>query len=274
MAYDSVRQRVVMFGGETTGSGVLGDTWEFNGATANWALRTSTGPSARRNAALAYDPIRQVTVLFGGDDGVNDLSDTWEWNGTSWTVRTPAANPSVRAGAVGTWDPVRQRVVLFGGRAGTTTYFSDVYEYDGATWTLRTGLGTGPSARSGAGLAYDTARARLVMSCGQPESTNCDTWELGTTWTRITTTLSPGSRHYPGYAFHAARGRTVLTCGTSGGTTAAASSFEFDGTAWTANASNPTIRGWVTMAYDSTRGKMVLFGGYGGSAYLGDTWEF
>jgi len=31
---------------------------------------------------------------------------------------------------------------------------------------------------------------------------------------------------------------------------------------------------FFAMAYDSGRGKIVLFGGYAGSAVLGDTWEW
>lgn len=40
----------------------------------------------------------------------------------------------------------------------------------------------------------------------------------------------------------------------------------------------PTIRSMHSMVYDTVRGKVLLFGGYGpkpdGSEYLGDTWEF
>ena len=161
-----------------------------------------------------------------------------------------------------------------GGRSGTGTYSNEVYEYDGSTWTLRTNVGTPPSARSGVGLAYDTARSVLVMACGQPEGASCDTWELGSTWARITTTASPAPRHYMGSGYHVARGRTMLANGTQGSSTTLATSTDSDGASWFSVTPAPSARGWVTMTYDSTRGKMVLFGGYGGSAYLGDTWEY
>jgi len=35
VAYDRLRQRLVLFGGGTTGDALLGDTWEFDGVT--WA---------------------------------------------------------------------------------------------------------------------------------------------------------------------------------------------------------------------------------------------
>ena len=274
MAYDSGRQRVVMFGGEAGGGAVLSDTWEFSGATSTWTQRTMAGPSGRRNAVLVYDPTRQVTVLFGGQDGnAVDNNQTWEWNGTAWSQRTPTSSPSARAGAAGAWDPVRQRVVIFGGRAGAAASFNDVSEYDGTTWTARTGLGTAPSARSGSTLVYDEARARLVMSCGRPEGTTCDTWEIvGGVWLKATATTT--TRYLAPAAYHPARGRTEMVGGatTAPGSTVFGAS-EFDGTAWTSVTPAPTQRGYGAMAYDSTRGKAVLFGGYG-AAYLSDTWEY
>src|SRR5262245_25423272 len=46
LAYDSHRQVVVLFGGQTGpafGQGVLGDTWEWNGT--EWSQRDVAGPS-------------------------------------------------------------------------------------------------------------------------------------------------------------------------------------------------------------------------------------
>src|SRR5260370_25077607 len=52
---------------------------------------------------------------------------------------------------------------------------------------------------------------------------------------------------------------------------------EWDGTNWTLRtfATSPAARFWTTMAYDSARGKIVLFGGDGASSTeFGDTWEY
>lgn len=274
MAYDSARQRVVMFGGENSATNQFSDTWEYNGATSRWTQRNVSGPAARRNPVLVYDPVRAVTVLFGGEAGTTASDQTWEWDGTAWTQRSPAASPSARHSAGGAWDPVRQRVVIFGGEGSNDTIrYNDVHEWDGTTWTQRTGLGTPPSARLAMGLAYDVARSRLVMACGSPRSTNCDTWELGTSWQQITTNGDPSARIQVAFAYDVAVGRSVMTGG-QGSSASLASSIEFDGTDWAASGSTPTARGWARMVYDSTRGKLVLFGGYGGGAYLSDTWEY
>src|SRR4051795_9917868 len=48
-AYDSVRQRLVLFGG----NGAPADTWEWDGTV--WSQRATVGPSARTHAAMAFD---------------------------------------------------------------------------------------------------------------------------------------------------------------------------------------------------------------------------
>src|SRR5882724_9963228 len=81
----------------------------------------SGSPGARRNAAIAYDPNRQVAVMFGGRDDSGPASanaETWEWshaggNGV-WTQKTMAATPpTARSGAAMVWSG--SQILLFGG---------------------------------------------------------------------------------------------------------------------------------------------------------------
>jgi hypothetical protein len=55
--------------------------------------------------------------------------------------------------------------------------------------------------------------------------------------------------------------------------------WEYDGVNWTqvTTASSPSARGSHVTAYDSVRGKVIIFGGHfysGGHNYLNDTWEY
>src|SRR5438874_3914689 len=52
--------------------------------------------------------------------------------------------------------------------------------------------------------------------------------------------------------------------------------WEWDGTDWIQKtpATSPPPRECHAMAYDSTRERVVLFGGTDGSGFLGDTWEW
>lgn len=76
MAYDAERQVTVLFGGETC-------LWDGKA----WTRVTPSGsPPDRAVHGLAYDPVRQRIVLYGGSRENNRLSDLWEWDGRTWTA--------------------------------------------------------------------------------------------------------------------------------------------------------------------------------------------
>lgn len=136
---------------------------------------------------------------------------------------------------------------------------------------------TGPSARTNAEMAYDSARHRLVLFGGSDlSSVKGDTWEWdGTKWTLKSPSgpaPSPRSRH--AMAYDAARGRIVLFGGADA-SGVRGDTWEWDGTTWTAKANTgPVARFDHAMAYDSGRGKVILFGGSGLTSILNDTWEW
>lgn len=84
MALHAGSGMVVMFGGFDYGAGQpFGDTWLWDGTA--WAEYTGPAPSNRSHHALAYDPLRDRVVLYGGyGGGVTILDDTWEWDGHAW----------------------------------------------------------------------------------------------------------------------------------------------------------------------------------------------
>ncbi len=97
-AYDAGTGQLVMFGGSSSGSSFVNDTWTWNGTT--WIqLSPVASPSARSGAAMAYDARTEQLVLFGGGDTSGVLGDTWTWNGTTWTHLKPATSPTARGGA-------------------------------------------------------------------------------------------------------------------------------------------------------------------------------
>jgi hypothetical protein len=64
---------------------------------------------------MVYDRLREVTVLFGGEDMTHRQDETWEWDGTDWTLRTPLHSPQVREEAGMVFDETTNQMVLFGG---------------------------------------------------------------------------------------------------------------------------------------------------------------
>jgi hypothetical protein len=133
---------------------------------------------------MVFDPVRGVTVLFGGQTSVtNEEADTWEWDGVSWSQRAPATSPPARYGHRMVWDAARQRVVLFGGRAIFQPLDDSTWEWNGTDWTELVATAASPAGRVSYGLAYDAAGARTVLFGGSvggaPWSWSADTWVFG-----------------------------------------------------------------------------------------------
>ncbi|MGE0707410.1 MAG: bifunctional serine/threonine-protein kinase/formylglycine-generating enzyme family protein [Planctomycetota bacterium] len=133
LSYDARRRVVVLFGGERTRPReeveLFDDTWEWDGRA--WTRRRPLhAPSPRRGAALAYDPGRGLTVLFGGWDRRCRLCDTWTWDGEDWRLVSTGVRPGPRSMAELAWDPARRRLVLIGGTArwSREPYFGDLWE--------------------------------------------------------------------------------------------------------------------------------------------------
>jgi hypothetical protein len=272
--YDSVHGKLIMFGG--SGPESLGDTNAWNGT--NWTTVATTGPSARYGAAAAFDPVHQVGVLFGGNDGFNNaLSDTWLWNGTSWSKASPATVPAGRWNASMAWDGTH--IVMFGGTIGVADY-QETWTWNGTNWTY-VNPANPPAARSAAGIAYDSVHQQVVMFGGFAVETTQDfaeTWIWnGTqqTWTLATTT-GPSARDSVSLAFDPIRGNAVLYGGTHS-QTVYSDTWAWNGSAWSQinTLHNPGQRYCYGMAFDPAASNIVLFGGYNPNLsilYENDTW--
>lgn len=274
MAYDSPRQRTVLFGGRVYSGADIGDTWEWNGGV--WTQMANTGPSPRRGAALAYDSQHQRTVLFGGLEGTTYRADTWSWDGTSWVPQVLAVGPSAREQHAMVYDSQRGRVVLFGGYVAGAQ-LNDTWEWNGLTWTAVGGPAS-PHGRNLHAMAYDSQRGRTVLfggsySAGGLSVNLGDTWEWdGSNWVQVATS-GPSPRHDHEMAFDSHRGRTVMVGGRDGGPSPGGT-WEWDGLAWTPIAPSFQVYGHA-MAFDSHRGRAVLFSGRDANPYyfFVDTWE-
>jgi hypothetical protein len=164
MAYDALRDRTILFGGRNAAGAPLGDTWIWNGSS--W-FPGPPGPPARFDHAMAYDPVRGVVVLFGGQAGGQKLGDTWEWNGAAWTQRS-TTGPSARSGAaLSEFGSACGGVLLFGGRNAAGTLQQDHWFWNGASWTPGSAAGPQPSARENARMLWDPAEGRLWFFGGR-----------------------------------------------------------------------------------------------------------
>src|SRR5262245_33531775 len=62
--------------------------------------------------AMAYDPLRQATILCGGVSQSGSFDDTWEWAGSAWRLRDTGNRPSARDQHAMAFDPIRGQLVL------------------------------------------------------------------------------------------------------------------------------------------------------------------
>jgi len=287
MAYDTTRGVTVLFGGYYYDRSYhyFGDTWEWDGAL--WTLRSTVGPSSRHGHSIVFDPVRGVTVLFGGlrRDACccfEYLAETWEWDGARWTLRAETG-PRGRYGTAMAYDSARDVTVLFGGYFnddcygdGSGDYLGDTWEWDGTVWVPRsTG---GPSPRSGHAMGYDAARGVTVLFGGHRYDSSRpypgDTWEWdGTQWQPGKGAV-PTPRWYHAMAFDERQGVVVLFGGNDDNPLPSDDTWQWDGDKWTyIPRGGPAARYGHAMAYDSIRGVTVMFGGYG-DTFFGDTWEW
>ena len=280
MTYDSTRQRVVLFGGVSS-SGLLNDTWEWNGTA--WTQRSpATSPSARSDAEMTFDSGRNVAVLVGGTTAAGAAMDTWEWNGTNWSLRSPATTPPVRTGYDISYCAAGAKTFLFGGQT-PFALLNDTWYWDGTNWVLQSPA-TSPTVRSNHAMAHDPGNLRVVLFGGISSGFKNDTWTWnGTTWTQQSPATSPLARAYhrmvpqaPGIGGSSTN--QVLMFGGLG------FPFAFQNDTWLWSGSNwvqstvgtaPTARIGHAMATDTTRNKVVMFGGSTASgAYLSETSEW
>jgi MYXO-CTERM domain-containing protein len=308
-AFDGERERWVLFGGVVDAAG--DDTWEYDGAS--WTpVTTAHIPPARAGHVMAYDAARGVVVLMRGRDASNIfLQDWWEYDGTDWTDRTAEVTPPTGVQRL-VWDPTRSCILGVGmsssGKLGA-------WEYDGASWTDVTpadapshtslpwlgvdverghALYFGPNGSTLQGwaldtngwkrylpapepaapsspttsLVYDLARGEpLLFGHVDPSGTTAPMWRHdGELWRPVAvTTTVPRTM---GAVYDAARSVAVAYD---------SATWERDEGDWKSRqpAHSPGMVFAASMAYDSSRGRSVLFGGSSAfDVYEAGTWEW
>jgi len=271
-AYDPDREVIVAFGGATAAGVAQSQTWEWDGQQWNQKF-PATSPSARRGLlqSMVYDPDRKVFVLFGGNlNNTTFYNETWEYDGTTWTQIVTATTPSSRTLASLVYDKVQKKVIMFGGATfGPTTPNNETWEYDGTDWTLLSPA-TSPTARYGAGMAYDESRNITVLAGGTTTSgATQETWEYnGTTWTQILPNTLPVLAIGDIAFTYDPLQKTVILYGAN----SSVQLLKYDGAVWTditAEVGTPTPAGASSQIirniteYDVGRQELFVYGGLG-----------
>lgn len=274
LAFDAARGETILYGGLDSNS-IRNDTWAWNGST--WrAITTSQTAGPRYRFALAFDANHRSIVLVGG----GNVADTWTWNGATWTQAAVSGNPPGGFERALAFDSQRGRAV----HARADGLSIAVWERDDSGWR-RSSPAASPPFRSVDALAFDSIRGRTILFGGfvqQLSFARADTWEWdGSAWFERMPSSSPNGRLAHALAFDSARGVTVLFGGSSAcdpmfGCTLYGDTWEWDGTSWSRRipATSPSPRLNVALAFDSARGRTVLFGGRTSVGASSETWEW
>jgi hypothetical protein len=252
MVYDSARDEIVLFGGQTNPACMgpcpalpTNTTWVFkNGQWTDLTPQIPLSPSPRISHSMAYDSARDKVVLFGGYDHVNNIffDDTWEWDGATrtWT-QILVLGPSKRIGHSMAYDAARGRVVLLGGYTCCSLPFvtyADTWEWNGSAWVDVTPLFGGPGGIRDHALAYNPGAQQVLLFGGSTATgLSAKTWTWnGASWTDITPTdplLSPIARSRHAMAYDDTRKVAVVFGGALSGGGMGGDTWEYAGSEWT-----------------------------------------
>ncbi|MCA8977785.1 MAG: hypothetical protein KDC98_23875 [Planctomycetes bacterium] len=269
---DPERGEIVMFDSATAS---ITETWVHR--TGTWMHRDAASqPSARNDAALAFDPASRQVLLFGGALP-SPGADTWLWDGSNWLQAAPAVSPPARSAAAMAGDSTRGRVVLYGGQ-GSGGLLDDTWEWDGTNWQQRS-PSLVPPRRKNHAMSFDPQRNVTVLFGGGDyllPPVLGDHWQWnGSNWTAIVGVPLPPGRAGHGLVFDTATQTTLLVGGYYHLTFAVPVGrndvWEWNGAQWTARvitAPQPWPKRITPVAHDPATHRTLLFGGEGGH----DTW--
>jgi hypothetical protein len=161
MCYDSIRQKVVMFGGtdNTTISAVTYEWEPVNG----WSAVFAPGLKGRYAHSMAFDPSSGHIVMHGGFDGTNVSDETWEFNGTNWRLRSTEGPPPAADMAMA-YDQRLGAVVIAGDFTGAGTGQTWKWDHNGARWIELTD--TNAPARRDHAMSYHAATQEMISTNG------------------------------------------------------------------------------------------------------------
>jgi hypothetical protein len=226
--YDSVNNRMIVFGGQQAGAGAsayLNELWVLTlGASPAWSMVTVPGaPEARRSHSAIYDPARHEMIIYGGFDSTGlpfsnfyVLSITASTAQFTWSSPTvPLPEPLARQWHAAIHDPLSGRMVLFGGLDNDTT--ADGTPLSGETWTLTPGsfyswtqmsFPLTPSPVQGHSLVYDSLNQRMLLFAGGDASLTPlappPFWTMNLSGQASWMTLTPGNPGPAKIQYHSA----------------------------------------------------------------------
>ncbi|MEZ5964040.1 MAG: kelch repeat-containing protein [Planctomycetota bacterium] len=277
MAYDSARNRLVVYGGLDQAGQTLGDVWEFDFAGATWVAGTGAPPTARLAPAMVYESGNgwaSRIVLHGGQlPGVQMSRETWGYDGVSWSLLA-TNGPAVQQASMA--HGLLYTALVGGGAMVNGNYVENTgsWRFDGSAWQA-----------SGYTLASQPVAFRdPEQNTFNVEALTRDGRLWGSMffdWTPITFAFAsrgdPTAGVYgplaPPLTFDPGRRASVVVDGAALGDT-----WEWNGTEWTGGLPVDRLppRTYHATCWSPGDGKLLVYGGLDTrnliADTLGDTW--
>lgn len=257
--------------------------WELDGEDA-WrrVFVDDAAAPLERTRCVGYDTQRQALVH------VDRFGNTHELAGGAWGAVSTATDAPTSRRCTMAFDATRGVMVALFVATLDQTEPNQTWEYDGTAWTEVSPVvppPTGPNPE----LTYDAGLGEVTLY-GEPFDESAPPFQAyvwrydGTTWTRVVPLgfATPGRRGRHAWVHDPSRGTTLLYSGIQD-TSTEPDLWEWDGTRWERldEATPLGARTYTQGAYDSTRSRVVFYGGRGIPAreglvvwsYAGGTWE-
>lgn len=244
-------------------------------------VSTPTLEAGQWSYIFYHEGLEQIVLVNGGPERgkpADDPLELWGWDGEQWSLIRAAENgPIWRNWPAAAYDNTRDVLVIHGGLQ-TRGRFDETWEWDGKTWTQF----AAPGGREGALMAYDQARAKMVLFGGADTDMNIhgDTWEWdGATWTKVSD-VGPEPRFPGGMVYDAARREVLMYSGHFAALSGEAIDYDdlwaWDGSSWRKILSDTPTPGHRTHAgfvYDPVTENVLLIGS-GSDTFVGDVWSW
>jgi len=274
IAYDTKRNRAVLFGGLTNWNGKEWvydtSTWEWDGR--DWTeIKTSVTPAGRILHAMAYDEKLGKVILYGGQNTSGNLADLWEWDGTTWHRLCPVCNPAARFSHKMIYDPQREQLVIYGGQ-DVKVGLPEAWTWDGKSWTYFQFSESSPAAYN-APLIYDTAGERMISFMGR-DWAGTWIWQADL-WQKPNWTVQPPGRDEATLVYDPMRNISILFGGTNENRYLYDDTWILHQDTWTQvyTPNSPPQRSKAIAFYDPVRQSMILYGGEVYGSIYSDMWE-
>ena len=197
----------------------------------------------------------------------------------NWFFKNPSSPPAARLGHAGAFDTLNGRTLIFGGIDQSGIFRNDLWAYYSGnnTW-LQIQASAPPSARWGAGMAFDTTNNVAVLYGGWDNiGQNYETWEYNAVsgaWTNTTKPIKPTQLSSNPLTFDSTANRVILAA--QGKLTWETWEYAVTTDTWTRRTGStpPQNRASHMLAYYPELSRTVMYGGADFLTVWDETWEY